>query len=264
MAVRSFDGIDDEITCSIGALAAVDGGDCTLVAIVKSITGGEGRHVLSLRDSGGTPKVTQALTFLDRLAYSTNGNFVTTETVTSPVSDGWVLIAAGKAPGISTVRFHEYVFSTGTWSHEESIGTLADSIATMTSVQFGNGFGEPFNGLIAVLGVFPTKFTDAAIEAAGLEVSLQNWLDSAADACWPLNQTTATTPVKDITGNGADETAITGTAVVTSDDPDGFSFGLLTSLRGRLSGRESSSRFSGREPDNTISGRSLVTRAGGV
>src|SRR5690606_29629507 len=85
-----------------------------------------------------------------------------------------------------------------------------------------------FRGLIAVQAVWANRVpfaNDAAVEAAGLEESLQAWFDAEPDALWAFNQESVTDPVNDLTGNGADQIARTGTAVVTGDDPPGFDWG---------------------------------------
>lgn len=66
---------------------------------------------------------------------------------------------------------------------------------------------------------------DTALTGAGLETSLQKWVDASADALWPYNQASTGTPVDDIVG-AADQSSLTGTTVITGDDPPGFSFSL--------------------------------------
>src|SRR5690606_8215478 len=85
-----------------------------------------------------------------------------------------------------------------------------------------------FRGLIAVQAVWANRVpfaNNTAVQDAGLHQSLDAWFDAEPDALWAFNQESVTDPVNDLTGNGADQTARTGTAVVTNDDPPGFDWG---------------------------------------
>jgi hypothetical protein len=77
---------------------------------------------------------------------------------------------------------------------------------------------------LAALAVYDTNLSDAAIEA--LSVGLQAMLDAEPLGLWAFNQDAVTTAVDDLTENGADQTARTGTAVITDDDPPEFDFEL--------------------------------------
>jgi hypothetical protein len=126
--------------------------------------------------------------------------------------------------------------STGIWSHGAGGTAIADwtSPGASGTVRFNNASSSDwFNGKVAVRAAWSNLLPyaadtggDAAIEAAGLEDTLQAWVDVAPSALCPFNQDAVTTPVEDITGGGGDETSRTGTAVVTGDDPPGFDFTL--------------------------------------
>src|SRR5690606_30602903 len=87
---------------------------------------------------------------------------------------------------------------------------------------------EHFRGLIAVQAVWANRVpfaSNTAVQNAGLHQSLQAWFDAEPDALWAFNQESVTDLVNDLTGNGADQIARTGTAVIIGDDPPGFDWG---------------------------------------
>lgn len=222
MAVRSFNGSSDYIGCSIGALSGWDGGPATIAVWVKPAStkdqgvingwafsqnsaewhvylGGDGRFYTGLSDSG----------------YA--GPYLTGE---------WFLLVMTKGNGSATPRWHIYRPATTSWTHANSSSTAGDGATNSTTVDIGRAWGDFYGGLIAVAATWKSNVgNDAAIEALGLETSLAGWEAASPDALWPLNQESTATPVEDITGGGADQTSITGTTVVTTDDPPGFSFG---------------------------------------
>jgi hypothetical protein len=215
MSPRSFDGNNDEIRCSIGA--------CTIttaitLAIVARRTSTGYSALLALHTSGGTA------TFALEVEDNAGGNSVdftgkVDHALTCPTTDGWVLIAGGKAAGTSTPRLHKYVYSTNAWSHVNAGSTLADqSSVSGGTVRFGEWQDtDDFAGDLAVAAVWNRLLTDAELEQ--LPFTLQAWYASAPSGLWLFDQSAVTQPIADLTGGGANESARTQTTVSTTSVP---------------------------------------------
>src|SRR5690606_688842 len=227
LAVRQFDGVDDDIRHAIGALAGMTHGTFAALVKVQAPTG-EYSTILSLVTSGNVLRVQW---YYDE-DVEWHNIFVPDRSTQVPLTgyaNQWALLVARKASGSVPVTFSLYRFNQGQWTHASS-----SNFANWTSPG-ANGIvprsldgDEYFRGLIAVQAVWANSVpfaNNAAVEAAGLEESLQAWFDAEPDALWAFNQESVTDPVNDLTGNGADQIARTGTAVVTNDDPPGFDWG---------------------------------------
>lgn len=228
MAVREFDGVDDFITLSLGNCASLGGGAVTVAAIVK-ITQMDGPPFF-LGGGGLGTRLTlnpfssqwQAATHLDF--------FVNVVPISNPGDlNQWRLIAFTKASGTVAPRGHEFEFDTSTWSHANAGSTLPNATTTASVMYLGrlfqdSGVADFLPGRLAVVGVWDSALTDTQIET--LETALQNWVDLSPVGLWALNQASVATPVEDLTVGNADQTAITGTTVITGDDPPGFNFTL--------------------------------------
>lgn len=229
MTVRSFDGIDDRIVCSPGSvITQAVAANRTWAAIVKSGANGQSASFICLNASSDHGAAFALTGVTDRLTLRIDGGSTTIEsTITFTTALGWCLIAVNKASGTTTPRFHLYRFDTQAWTHTDGGGTVGDgTLGATVDIELAalSGGFDTFQGSIAVAAIFPSSMSDAAIEA--LAPGLQEWVDGSPSGLWPLTQAAVTTPVDDITGNGANETSRTGTAVVTGDDPPGFDFTL--------------------------------------
>lgn len=227
---RTFDGSAHELNTSIGAFGSSDGGPMTVAVIGKRNSGGSttGEWV-GLHNSGGSP-----VGIIWRLDGSDHPRASTDQgdqqaTFTWLASENWCVIAVNKANGTVTPRFHKYVYSSATWTHTDAGGTLADSTGGLAGssgfVRFGGGsggFGGAWSGTLAVVAIWNRSLSDAEIEQ--LEGSLQGWYAAAPDGLWLLDQAATGTTVIDSTGNGANQSSITGTTV--DDGVPGFSYGF--------------------------------------
>lgn len=227
MAVRNFDGTDDVITCSIGAMSAQDSGPITIIVLVRRKATNE-MVPMALHASSG-PASDRGRSALDMDAgdsYMINDvGFAAAGFAFD--NDTWLIGAVSKAAGTVAPRFHKYVYATTTWTRANSGGTMADGGAPGASgtLRFGQwGTGLFFNGYIAAGAIYNQVLSDATLD--GMTATAQSWLDTGPVGMWLLNQVATTTPLSDATGNGANETAIVGTTVVTGDDPPGFDFSL--------------------------------------
>jgi hypothetical protein len=135
-------------------------------------------------------------------------------------ANNWVLVAITKDAGSATPRFHKYVYDTTTWTHENGTA-IASGPATSDRFQVGAGAGDFYQGDILIAGLWNEVLDDATLE--GMTDSLSQWEATNPDGLWRFDQDDVGDPVLDLTGGGADQTSITGTAVGT-EDLAGFTF----------------------------------------
>jgi hypothetical protein len=143
----------------------------------------------------------------------------------------WYLYVATKATGTSPVRGHLCDMATSIWTHTDYL-TLANSANTpVDHVLLGQSFTDHLGGLYAAAAVWNTALTDGQIE--GLRPGLAAWNALSPVAMWRMNQAATSDPVIDLTGHGADQTAIEATnQTISSSVPPTFSFDLASVVDG--------------------------------
>jgi hypothetical protein len=225
MAVREFDGTDDYIGLDNGAVGALVNGAFSLVVIAKPASlsafeqflgmEGGGTHLGGLYDSGSGKIAFASATYYDD--YFASGM----------TAGDWQILAITKATGTVAPRMHRKQLGSGSWTHGSPSSTHAPVTTAVALFQIGaRGTVDYKDFRIAVAAVFDTELSDALIESIQTTPSTQKLADLGAVALWDLNQASTGTAVVDLTGDGADQTTITGTTVVTGDDPPGWTFGV--------------------------------------
>lgn len=240
MAVREFsNATDDDIIFATGALSGLQYG--TIAAIIKRTSVSNYRPIFNPHNAAGTA--------LGSFLLWQSGNVLTwfelpsrSSGATSLTANVWYLIVVRKAQGTATPRFSLYNFTSGLWTHQAGASSMTDwaSPGTDGSIRFTyETETDNLDGRIAARAAWanalpwsPDAAGDTALEAAGLQTSLQNWLTSDPSALWAFNQSSIATPVSDLTGSGANQLSIVGTTVVTGDDPPGFAFDASRWRRG--------------------------------
>jgi hypothetical protein len=227
---RQFDGTDDFIRLgSVSGLSGLGAGPFTIAAVVNRDPADTTGTVFWVCEAA-TPGTSR----LNIVAVATEYRIVIDAATQgfgsagAPVTGVWLFIAVTKATGTVAARIHIYNYSTGTWHHSNANNTQVDAARAYDSVQLGGSTGNFQNGKVAAAGSWSTALSDATIE--GLELSLQSWADSGADAIWALNQASAATSVVDLIGN-ADQTALTGSTVA-DDGPQPFDFAVTQGIEG--------------------------------
>lgn len=217
---RTFDGTDDKVTLSLGALGFTFGPG-TVAAIVRWVT------------SAGTDTIFSVGTGSTGFALGYNPGATTLEAVvdaasttsaTALTSGSWYLVAMTKATGTVIPRIHRYDYAANSHSHANCAGTLGDTTPA-TQAQIGERFSASalyWSGDIAVVGCWNVVLTDAQIEA--MAFSLMAWHQVPPKGLWVLDQAATTMKVNDHSGGGANESALVGTAVAASSVPV-FSYG---------------------------------------
>jgi hypothetical protein len=237
VAVREFDAVDDGIRCAVGAAGVT--GPSSMLLLAKVLGDGSWQGGMGLWTSGNTPTIT--LQRSDSLTTPANSiRYVLTQSsdvgaITWNVAAGWVLIGFSKASGSAIPTMHLYSFSSGLWTHTAAAAAIANgtSVAGGT-IRFGIQGTDTGNMRIAAAAVYDVALTNAnvdAITAAGLKTSsLYRAAGTTPKGLWEFNQASTATNVVDLTGGGADQNAITGTTVITGDDPAGWTFDGIAGL----------------------------------
>lgn len=230
-AVRSFNGSADFLTFDPGTLASVDGSNITLAFLWKpnSLHSGcllFGEHGAGVHDS--TFSVNEFNN--GQIWYSAN---TAVGVVPWTGSDGWMLAVITNEQGGAGLRSHKYLLDSPGWAHTlvNGAGVAAATDTPATSFWVGKGFGSFLDGAVAAIAVWADAWTDGQVEDLTDDFSVAGWKALTPDAMWVFNQSSTSESVLDRSGNGADQTAITGTTVQTSDLPKDFDFGGIS---GRL------------------------------
>lgn len=228
---RDFDafGAGDSITFSPGALATVGGGPFSIAVLHRPISQFCGLHhsvktgstQYELWGEGGSGIFTVPPGF-------GAGPAITINT--------WQLTGAGKNAGTVTGRFHLVPLEgggAGTWNHVNATGGTWNDWATgIDTLIIGTGLRKGA-GQIAAVAVWTTNFTDSDWETLIGFTQAQMWFNQHPAAMWLLNQSSTATAVQDVTGNGANQTALTGTTV-SGLEPPGWSYTLSSLNKGQL------------------------------
>lgn len=226
MTVRAFDGVDDVIVLDEGTLDTILNGAFTIAVLFKKTaeTGDGFQFLASLNAGVNTSQVgSVGITSGNAMQLSIGGISRTWFTISNNV---WYLFVVKKATGTATPRANLWSYDTDTWAGwTDAADTLDANATTIVEVRLGNGPNSfPLSGKLGGAVVYSSALSDANGET--LEDTAQHWFDLSPAAMWRTNQASTSTAVTDDTGNGADQTAITGTTVDTGDDPAPFDFTL--------------------------------------
>lgn len=215
---RDFDGADDYISMSLGNMGAT--GALSIACVCRPTDLGSLRALVALGLTGNP-------NFLLRI--SPSGPFLNTyDSATGGGADGaatlaantWQVLAMSKAAGTATARFHIYSFATGAWTHENASATNGDPSVSGGAVIGAFDTGAPANdfvGAIAAAAVWRSNLSDTLAEE--LSTGWSAWKARSPAALWRLDQASTATAVTDLTGGGADQSGIQGTAVSALADP---------------------------------------------
>lgn len=222
MSVRRLAGTTNYLTYPVGTQSVAAG--WTYVMLVRRKASGE-RGLAAIKTSGGAFSAQFYLSLFkaDNLQLQLNEATALTSPVLLAESEGWAVIAFSTTSAVEspTWRAHKWVQSTNTWKHEDGptgINHIWASIAggTMT---VGNDGGDAADFDIAAEAFFNSKLTDAELEALVKLGSLEAWKEKSPAMLRLYNQASVTEEVKDLTGNGANQSARTGTTVVAEEPP---------------------------------------------
>lgn len=222
--VRFFDGTDDQIQISLGAIPTTPTAPFTMAVIFKRHSSSTGNDSpIQIIGSGGSEA---------NLLYVTSAGVPTWYNNTAdsqPAAmtlglDEWWYFAVDKANGTVAPRFHSYRYGTGVWQHVVGATALANSPSLATGhVKLGGAGSNALMGWILAAGFWDVVLSDAEHEA--LELTFATWDDApVGDALWRLDQANVADDVLDQTAGGANENSITGTTVESVVYPTGWVF----------------------------------------
>lgn len=218
-SVRHFTSASSEsITLSLGSLGFAFGPG-TVIALVNFATlGAANETVFSAGAANAQSYMLQVLAPTPNVALRLDGN-ERHSTTTSLSTSTWYLIGATKATGTATPRIHIYACTGATWAHENASSSIANSSTPATRAQLGvTPAGAAYmNGNVQLAAVWDSVLDDTAMETL---VSLTAIIDASPVGLWILDQASTATAVTDYTGNGADQSAISGTSVTTDTIPN--------------------------------------------
>ncbi len=210
---RHFSGTD-EIQLSTASLIAPYG---TFAAIVYPSTTVGWLGIIGYRISSGNWAMSMEINPTGKISF-TQAGIGNVGATSLPAANEWYLLAANKASGTVNPRVHQYRFSTSTWVHENSVSTHADSASTVGDlISLGHPEGDGFKGEYRLAAFWSqVSLTDAQLEI--LPGSLMDWYSLKPSAMWLTDQSATTQAVVDITGTGANQSVLTGTAISTIGD----------------------------------------------
>lgn len=209
---------NDELQVSAGNVSGIDGGPITYVAVIN-FDGVSAFQRLTRARTAALAEVWASAIDTGQMYYATGAGFV--GGISGLSASTWYLYAVTKATGASTVRDHLCVMSTDTWTHADR-GSVGDGTGPVDNLLFSDT-GARLDAYVAAIAVYSSVLNDAAIEA--LRPGLAAWMSAGPAALWRFNDT----PVDDLTGGGANQTAISGTTVDTGVEPPSFSYSLTSS-----------------------------------
>jgi len=220
---RSFTSTTDKVACAIGACGLQGGALQTMAAIMRRTSNGVLGVIFYVGSATSGDARSQFAVLTTNNLQLRLGNGTASSTFTVTVSDGWVLAAVTKNDvNPATVRFHKYVYTTNTWTHADSASMLGDSTHPSNSLAIGNwsdaSLGFPLPGDIDMAGIWNYNMSDAQVES--LPFDLAAWYAPAVPrGMWRLDQDSTSQKVIDMTGGGANQSLVTGTAVSTASTP---------------------------------------------
>lgn len=203
------------IILRLGAGAGLSGA-VSMFGIVRAASDGAQGVVVTVGAQGGPLWVLyREPTTISAFNGTTGG---ATSTTTLLAADGWAFVGFTKSAGNTKARFHIYKYGTNTWTHEDS-GTSQNDATPAGSSAIGatTGGGSPWDGDIAIAGAYAANLTDAQVER--MPFDLNAWFQVQPNGLWLLDQSAVTQNVADLTGNGANQTALTGTTVAARSVP---------------------------------------------
>jgi len=205
---RFFNG-NGEIRFAIGAAASVPTGALAWGCVFRPTDPAHAGGLISVYQAGSRQLGCNPFSTGD-IFFAVNG-FVNAGPYAAWVADGvclWFTKAAGAG---QQIRAHVFPYSTGVWSHA-NLGAV-DAGGAGDEIVIGQfNAGQFYRGYLVAQGLYAANLSDGDIEGAGVQYRIAPWLSlTNPRAVWAFGQTSEASPVQDLTGGGANQTAITNT-----------------------------------------------------
>lgn len=218
MSIRRFNGTSDELQCSVGGSNLT--GAFTIAVLARPQAADEGTFI-SLWDAT-----------TERIAFGVNGSkqpklkvgataVSGAEIEVTPTTGQWGIWVVTKEAGTKNPRWHHYGYDTGVWKHANDGSTVGDPVTQAGgTVRFGNGTTLGFEQAdLAAPAVWMSVLSDAEVEALKSAATLLGGWKPSAAGLWLFKQGVVTEKVTDATGNGANQSARTGTESLAEEPP---------------------------------------------
>lgn len=226
---RTFDGVNDDLVTTTGALSGMTYG--TVAALFRYTSNSAFQSLFVLHSSGGSFLGSVVIT--DSNQMHCHNNIAGSSSGVTLSSAVWYLQVVRKATGSSVPRFSGYNYTTGAWSHAAGSAIanwVAPSSGGTVKCSWENS-AEWFKGDLVARAAWSNALPWAAsgagdliLEAAGLQYSLMAWINAAPSALWVFDQADTGQTVPDLTGGGASQSSIVGTTV-TAGAVSSFGYG---------------------------------------
>jgi hypothetical protein len=253
---RRFDGVDDNIRLNIGACNLI--GAYTIAALCRTNIDHIPDNLVVNHSPPNTVRCLLTQTedagagedYLVGLPSLSSGGALTSPPISETAmryrySNDWSIQVATKTAGSVIPRFHIYV--NGTWRHADGQIAVNDPVSqgggNIRIPSFGGLSFDPYDFAVAAEWN-GQALTDGQVEELSVNRRTLDWLNNSGGepaGLWQFNQSTTATLVTDLTGNGADQTLIVGSEVITTG-PTGWTyeenpvveFGVPTLVQRRL------------------------------
>lgn len=219
---RHFTGADN-IACAPGACGPLAQGSYTMIWLYKiDLFAGVG--ALGSLYEGATQR-RQGMVTGNKL-FGT-GDFSVGFPASPLPEDTWLWVAESKDAGSAPIQWGWLAYGAdpaGTvFGQASNAGNHGDSTNPGNVVNIGKADVQGLRSM-AVQAFFAPRLTQAQIRSA-FTTALSDVMALDPAGVWPLNQASATDPVPDVTNNGADSTAVSGTTIVA--DPPAYDYSLF-------------------------------------
>lgn len=224
--MRDLNGSSDYITLSAGTVpAGISAGDFTLAFIGSLDTVGRWNTLIDLLTSGNANEFDFVVTSSNVLSLvrGSGGAGGTVGTVTG-IGTGAQYLSISKASGTQAPVGRRYIYSTDAWTHTTSGSTMPNASGAVAKIVLGafENTADFIDGQYAAAVVWDRVVPQD--EQMNFPFSLLAILASNPVALVLLDQSSTSQKIVDLTGHGANESAIVGTSVSTTSLPV-FSYG---------------------------------------
>lgn len=264
--MRTFDGVDDEIEFTVPSVLATSPGTSawSIAAILRRVTFNSYDAIVSLQDADTSVLLNLGFRNTDELFCDIAGGLNATSTFT--VADNALRLVGAAAEDVATnldIDFYAWNYATAAESTDTNADT-ADQVSTnATKLAIGTWENtDNFNGDILAVAIWLRELTTD--EFRQLRFNL-NWAWSNP-AWWViLNQAATSMNVPDLSGNGGNQSAITGTAVAsTSVIGVGYGAPLIYVTKGGGGGAQTISKSGSITPVGALVKKIRKTLAGAL
>jgi hypothetical protein len=231
MAVRSFNGTSDWISFPVLDVT----GAFTIAGLTKRAANTPWMAVLGSHNGAGTSLLTVEMegSATPRLQCDVNGSGAFSASQLASAASGWMIWAYSKAAGSSVVgEFSFYPLGTATWTQENGNNSIGNPPSQAGgSLRVGQFQGQDwFSGKMALLSIWNgTALSQAQVRALATNSRTSDWTGHAVAPSWVVEPGYGASTVNDLVGAG-NSTAITGTTIVTNDDPAGWQFSIASQI----------------------------------